>query len=96
MKVREFVSMLQKVDQDAELYFNFGWNNKYRKACASICLSEKKKDGDGCLEFMKPAEIKQDLIVGGESEVKMIFGQDFYVEGYFNELLDDYIKGKEI
>lgn len=96
MKVREFVSMLQKVDQDAELYFNFGWNKEYRKACASICLSTKEKDGDGCLEFIKPAEIKQNLFICGESEVKIIFGQDYFVDGYFNELLDDYIKGKEI
>ena len=96
MKVREFVSMLQKVDQDAELGFTLGWNGKYRKACASICLSKKIKDGDGCLEFMQPAEIKQDLIVGGESEVKIIFGQDFYTEGHFDNLLRDYIEGKEI
>jgi hypothetical protein len=96
MKVREFVSVLQKVDQDAELYFTFGWNNKYRKVCASICLSQKEKDGDGCLEFMTPAEIKQDLIVDGDSEVKIIFGQDYYKEDYFNDLLRDYIEGKEI
>lgn len=94
MKVREFVSMLQKVDQDADLDFSVGKNSDYRKTCAALCLSVSEKDGDGVLEFLEPCEIKSVMYCDEGSEVRVLLKQDFYNDTYFDEKLCEYIESK--
>jgi hypothetical protein len=99
MKVSELIKLLQLCDQEADVNFQVGNSDFFRKLIAKLVSEDdgtEEHDGLGCLQYMCIDVIKQTQYVHAEtSEINIILGQNFYKDSYFEDLVIANAKRKE-
>ena len=90
MKVKELMSLLKKVDPEAEVNFEVRNSHAYRVTCAKLVLEDdgtNENDGDACLSNLEVSRIKQESFTYYDSEVNIHLVQSYYNDEYFKERL---------
>lgn len=88
MKVEDLIKLLQCCDPEAEINFEVGRNDAYRKACARLVLEDdgtNEHDGLGCMKYMCIDSLQQvQWVHSEESELLISLGQDYFTDGLFD------------
>lgn len=89
MKVQELISLLQKCDPKAEVTFEVGRNDNYRKAYAKLVLEDDgtpENDGLSCLRYLSVDYLEQkQFVYSEESELLISLGQNYYTDEFFED-----------